>query len=399
MPKIVRRTVTTTLLLVGLLVLSSAEAHAQGVSDQAAELYQYHRGQDVFFMTMMVAFLMLFIKRYEWAVCLSTLLVLAVSWPLYLIIHVKVLDRPLDVEASILAVFASITLVIAIGVFLGHVSAHAMLIAAALFTPAYMFNEWFMFSYLDGVLDAGGSILVHVFAAYWGWGVILALRNRPVRDAPMRTTVHSVSFVWLGSMILFVLWPSFVTALLPPEQVVTGMINCYLALTAAVLTTYAVQFLFKRTIDALVYTYAILAGGVSIGATVNVVGPVTAWVIGAIAGIISALSFLYLNDWLGRKTGVLDTMGVHNLHGTPGIFGGLAALVVAGAPAAQGIAVIAAIVIALVTGLITGGILRLLPQPEPVLDDAEVFPMDEPRSTQVMEAAPKPSGTPGDVAE
>lgn len=351
---------------------------AQVGADQA-EMFQFHRGQDVFFMLMLVAFLMLFIKRYEWAVCLATLLVFAVSWPLYLLGHVYLKGGELDVEALILAVFASITLVIAIGVFLGHISAHAMLLAAALFVPAYMLNEWFMFEVLEGVLDAGGSILVHIFAAYWGWGVILALRNRSVRDVPMQTTVHSVSFVWLASMLLFVLWPSFVTALLPPEEVIPAMINCYLALVAATLTTYATQFLLRRTIDPLVYTYAILAGGVAIGATVNVVGPVTAWVIGALAGVLSALSFLYLNEWLGRRTGVLDTMGVHNLHGVPGIFGGLAAIVVAGAPASQALAVVGAMAIALVTGAVTGLIIKTLPPPEPVLDDAQMFPVGESR--------------------
>lgn len=349
------------------------------IGPEQAEMYQFHRGQDVFFMLMLVAFLMLFIKRYEWAVCLATLLVLAVSWPLYLLAHVYVLGGTLDVEALILGVFCSITLVIAIGVFLGHISTHAMLLAAALFVPAYMLNEWFMFSALEGVLDAGGSILVHVFAAYWGWGVILTLRHRAVREEPMQTTVHSISFVWLASMLLFVLWPSFVTALLPPEEVLPAMINTYLALTAAVLSTYATQWLLKKTIDPLVYTYAILAGGVAIGANVNVVGPVTAWVIGALAGVLSALSFLYLNDWLGRRTGVLDTMGVHNLHGVPGIFGGLVAIVVAGAPGSQAVAVAAAVVIALVTGGITGLILKLLPGPRPVLDDAEVFPVEESR--------------------
>lgn len=349
------------------------------ISPEQAEMYQFHRGQDVFFMLMLVAFLMLFIKRYEWVVCLATLLVLAVSWPLYLLAYVYVFDGTLGIEALILGVFCSITLVIAIGVFLGHISTHAMLLAAVLFVPAYMFNEWFMFSFLDGVLDAGGSILVHIFAAYWGWGVILTLRHRAVKEAPMRTSVHSVSFVWLASMLLFVLWPSFVTALLPPEEVIPAMINTYLALTAAVLTTYVTQWLLKKTIDPLVYTYAILAGGVAIGANVNVVGPVTAWIIGGLAGVISALSFLYLNDWLGRRTGVLDTMGVHNLHGVPGIFGGLAAMVVAGAPGSQAVAVVGAIVIALVTGAITGLILKVLPGPEPVLDDAEMFPVEESR--------------------
>jgi ammonium transporter Rh len=357
-------------------------AMAQEMGPETAELFQYHRGQDVFFMLMLVAFLMLFIKRYEWGVCLATLLVLAVSWPLYLIVHTGLMGGTLDIEAVILAVFASITLVIAIGVFLGHVPTPAYLIAAVLFVPAYMLNEWFIFEFLDGVMDAGGSILVHLFAAFWGWGVILSVRNSQVLDAPMNTTVHSVSFVWLAAMLLLVLWPSFVTALLPPDQVIPGMINAFMALLASSLTAYLTFLALRRKVDPLVYTYALLAGGVAIGATVDLVGPVTAWIIGALAGVLSVLSFLYVHDWLRRTTGVLDTMGVNNLHGIPGIFGGLSAIVVAGAGISQAIAVVGAMIIALATGLVTGLVLRTFGRPTPVLDDAESFPMEDARRLQ-----------------
>lgn len=360
-------------------ILGAGTTFGNSISDQSIELFQYQRGMDVFFMLMLVAFLMLFIKRYEWGVALATLLVFAVSWPLYLLIHSEVFGLALNIEAAILAVFSAITLVIAIGVFLGHISTIHYLLAAALFVPAYMFNEWFMFEYLEGVADAGGSILVHVFAAYWGWGIAIGLQNKRVADEPMKTTVHSVSFVWLASMLLLVLWPSFVTALLTPAEVVPAMINCFLAMSASILTTYLACYMLQRKIDPLVYTYAILAGGVAIGATVNLVTPMTAWTIGGLGGIVSTLSFIYLHPWLNRTTGVLDTMGVHNLHGTPGIFGGLAAMVVAGAPAAQAVAVLGAIVIGLVTGGGSGLILRMFGRPEIMLDDAEAFPMEEAR--------------------
>ena len=336
------------LALAGLL-LSTGVASAEVVEEGTAQLFQFHRGQDVAFMLMLVAFLMMFIRRYEWGVALATLLVLVTSWPLYVLVHTELLGNALDIEAVIRGLFASITLVIAIGVFLGHISTPLYVLVGVLFVPAYMLNEWFLFTALDGVLDSGGSILVHMFAAYWGWGVILTLRNQAVRDEPMQTSVHSVSFVWLASMLLFVLWPSFVTALLPPEEIIPAMINTYLALMASTLVTYVLLVVLKRIIDPLVFTYAILAGGVAIGATVDLATPWQAWIIGLVGGAASTLSFVYLNDRLGTATGALDSMGVHNLHGIPGIIGGLAPLLVVGAGGVQILAVGGTLVLALVT--------------------------------------------------
>jgi ammonium transporter Rh len=340
----------------------------------AEQLYQYHRGQDIFFMLMLVAFLMLFIKRYEWGVALATLLVLAGSFPVYMGLLQIVFGESWTIVTVIRGVVMAITLVIAIGMCLGHIKTWQFIPVAILFAPAYLLNEWFMFNYLQGVLDAGGSILVHMFAAYWGFGTIIALQNKKVLEASMPTTVHSVSFVWLASMLLWVLWPSFTTALLPPSEVIPGMVTTYMALIGSTLSAYLVLLTIRGKIDPLVYTYAILAGGVSIGSTVNLVGPWPAFGIGVVAGIISSLSFLYLHDYLKNKLKVLDTMGVHNLHGVGGIFGGLLGAYFAGP--VQIIAIIGCIIIGLVTGLITGLIIRIMGRPEIVLDDAESFPLE-----------------------
>lgn len=69
---------------------------------------------------------------------------------------------------------------------------------------------------------------------------------------------------------------------------------------------------------------ATLAGGVSVGSSSDlVVGPGIAMGIGALAGILSAAGFLWLGKWLQEKIGLMDTCGVHNLHGMPGILGGV----------------------------------------------------------------------------
>ena len=69
---------------------------------------------------------------------------------------------------------------------------------------------------------------------------------------------------------------------------------------------------------------ATLAGGVSVGSSSDLVGTGgTAMAIGALAGIVSALGFLYLSEFLREKIGLHDTCGVHNLHGLPGVLGAI----------------------------------------------------------------------------
>ena len=69
---------------------------------------------------------------------------------------------------------------------------------------------------------------------------------------------------------------------------------------------------------------ATLAGGVAVGSASDlVVTASVAMLIGGAAGIVSAWGFLKLSPWLQEKIGLHDTCGVHNLHGMPGVMGGL----------------------------------------------------------------------------
>merc|ERR1719408_747873 len=68
---------------------------------------------------------------------------------------------------------------------------------------------------------------------------------------------------------------------------------------------------------------ATLAGGVSIGATANLVGPFGAVVVGSLAGLLSTWGFVK-----GPFFSDVDTCGVSNLHGMPGILGGLVSVAV-----------------------------------------------------------------------
>lgn len=321
------------------------------------EMHKFHKDMDVWMMLMLVAFLMLFIKKFEWGVCLATLLTTAGSFLGYVAIKEFMWGWEWNQDLVLMGIICAITIVIGIGVFLGTIKMWQYLLVGLLFAPVFVAVEWFMFYFLEGVIDPGGSMLVHMVAAYFGWGVILALQEKRAFDEPMNTTTHSVSFVWLASMLLFVLWPSFVTALLPANMVSWGMFTCYMAGLGSVISTYFVCMALEKKVNPLVYTYAMLGGMVAIGSPLLSVGPWGALLIGLIAGVISATSFIKLAPWLHNKTGVLDVMGVNNLHGVCGWWGAISCAIIT----ANFINIVSAVgvfVVALIGGLITGLIVR-----------------------------------------
>lgn len=76
---------------------------------------------------------------------------------------------------------------------------------------------------------------------------------------------------------------------------------------------------------------ATLAGGVAIGSSADlVVKPWAAVVIGIIASGVSVWGYTVLTPYLEEKIRLFDTCGVHNLHGMPGVIGGVSGAIASG---------------------------------------------------------------------
>ena len=81
---------------------------------------------------------------------------------------------------------------------------------------------------------------------------------------------------------------------------------------------------------------ASLAGGVIIGAPSGLLtNPGGALAIGFIGGAVSSLCFAKLGPKLKECIHLDDTCGVHNLHGIPGVLGGILSAIVVGAYQSQ----------------------------------------------------------------
>jgi len=345
--------------------------------------FMYEKSIHILVMLLMgFGFLMVFVRKYGYTSITATYLAVAVSLPLYMLVRPYLWGSAADISITnismlLFAEFAAASLLIAIGGPLGRVNTSQYLIIGSLFTPLYAVNEWLLFSGAvipaGAFLDTAGSVMIHAFGAYFALGMIIMLTSKKEREIAVETSKRSNEFALLGSAALWIFWPSFCSALVSVEKIPLVAINTILALCGATLATYAFSIFIRGKIEVSDIANASLAGGVAIGATVANVTPGWSMLIGLIAGAISVIGYTIIQPRLQKATGRVDTCGVHNLHGMPGIFGGLIALGLVASPMWQIAGVTISVVLALIMGLIVGFIASRLGRKEIPYDDKEEF--------------------------
>lgn len=112
-------------------------------------------------------------------------------------------------------------------------------------------------------------------------------------------------------------------------------INTVLALCASCAAAFTLTYALNKQIDPVTIQNATLAGGVSVGASSNLlITPAGAMMVGVVAGVISTLGFEKLKEIAEDKhLEVHDSCGVHNLHGLPAVWGSIAVSIFTSMPA------------------------------------------------------------------
>ncbi len=329
-------------------------------------------------------FLMVFVRRYGRSALTATFLLVSVAIPLYMVVDsAGILGDAIDVEVDrlVLAEFAAASLLICAGAALGRLKMWQYMILGLFFIPLYMLNEWIVLENGLGLMpvgsfvDTGGSIVIHAFGALFGLGVVLTMTTKRKFETEIESDSTSDRFSMLGSMVLWVFWPSFVAALVPPELVPFTAVNVIIALCGSTIATYLATVILRRGISIADIANAALAGGVAIGATAAHASHPVALLIGVLAGSLSTFGFAVMQSRLQGVLKMVDTCGVTNLHGWPGLMGGIAAVfVVSGISAGYQMAGIGiTIAIALVAGLAVGRILSVLGRRAMPYEDSEEF--------------------------
>jgi len=327
-------------------------------------------------------FLMVFVRKHGFGSVTATFLVVSSALPLYMWLRSFGADNfqipMVSIDSFILAEFAAASLLIAIGAPLGRMKMHQYVMMAGLFIPAYILNEWLLLNsgLFKGFLDTGGSVVIHAFGAYFGLGVVSGTLKLFANKPGIENDKNSNQYCLIGSMMLWIFWPSFTSALVSPEQTALTAINTVFALCGATLSTFLISTKMRGKIEIEDIANAALAGGVAIGSACNMASPGLAIAIGLVAGALSTFGYVVISPRLEKFIKGTDTCGINNLHGMPGILGGLAGILITGQAGVQILGIVVTVVIAFVLGKISGVIIRYTGEKQVPYSDEDEFAIE-----------------------
>ncbi|KAJ6240154.1 rh50 [Anaeramoeba flamelloides] len=291
--------------------------------------YYYTYYSDVAVMVIIgFGYLMTFLKKYGLSSLGYTFLLatFCVQWTLInnafwhqIHEHKDLYEYRLAIPSLVEGMFGAAAVMISFGAVLGKTTPLQLLLIAFFEIIFYAFNI-FISVFKIGLIDIGGSLIIHTFGAYFGIALTAVLTSRRTEEhqgnKKLGSTKVSDLFSLIGTIFLWLFWPSFNGALGAPGSRFRVIINTVLSLCCSCVATFILSAVFHK-------------GGVAVGSAANLyLTPGGAMGVGAFAGIISTIGFNYLTPFLERKTKLHDTCGVHNLHGMPGLIGGIVSAIV-----------------------------------------------------------------------
>jgi len=304
-----------------------------GVSNDINQYYPFF--QDVHVMIFIgFGYLMTFLKKYSFTSVGYTFLIGAfiIQYSILMngLIHNLISNHfdkiYLNIKSLITGDFAAGAVLISFGALLGKVSLNQLLIMSILEIIFYSLNESIGVIHYKAV-DMGGSMYVHTFGAYFGLAVSYAITDWEKLETDQRkesSNKISDTFAMFGTIFLWLFWPSFNGALAVGNSQHRVVINTILSLTSSCMSAFAMSKFFRKKFNMIDIQNASLAGGVAVGSSADlVIGPSFSLLIGMIAGIMSTFGYNKIQPFLQRKYWIHDTCGVNNLHGIPGIIGGI----------------------------------------------------------------------------
>lgn len=229
------------------------------------------------------------------------------------------------------AEFACAVVLISFGAVLGKTGPVQLLVMALLEISVFSATEWVVLNYIR-INDAGGTILIHLFACYFGLGVTFVLYRPSLNKGHPKenTSYHSDILSVMGTLFLWVFWPSFNSALtFKGDAQHRAILHTFIGLSSSTITAFALSAMFNKRgkLTMADIQNVTLAGGVTVGASVDMmISPVAAYALGVMGCIACFFGYKYLTPFLAQRMRIQDQCGIHNLHGLTGLISSTAGI-------------------------------------------------------------------------
>lgn len=239
-------------------------------------------------------------------------------------------EMEIDVSMLIRADFAAAAVLISYGAVLGKFNMVQYLVMA-LFEVFFVTLNSSIGEILYKAVDTGGSMYIHAFGAYFGVALVLGCKFGNANSNFLNGGCYNSNlFAMIGTLFLYMYWPSFNGALASGNGQMRIVTNTVLSLASSVMGVFLISPFFnkgKLMIDNVLNST--VAGGVIIGASADLIpNSYIALIFGFFGGVLSSVGFEYIAPFLKKKINLQDTAGVHNLHGMPGFFAGILSIIV-----------------------------------------------------------------------
>ncbi|KFR03470.1 RH-like, partial [Nipponia nippon] len=217
--------------------------------------------------------------------------------------------------------------VISTGAVLGKANPVQLILMTVVEIIVFHVSKWINNTFLQ-VCNSISMMHVHLFGAYFGLAVSSRFSEPSPRSEKNASTPKSDLLSVLGTLFLWVFWPSFNSILAMNKN--KAIYNTYFALAVSAVTAFMLSVLttkdgrFRMTH----IRSAVLAAGVTVGSAAHCIEyPWIAMILGLLASVTTILGSYCLQRCFNPVLKIHDTSGVHFTFGLPAVLGALAQVV------------------------------------------------------------------------
>ncbi|NWT72314.1 RHL protein, partial [Prunella himalayana] len=322
------------ILLLQALLLTRSFFGLPGVSDTYSPSNSYPEFQDVNHMVIFgFGFFLMVLRRYGFS---STgfnflLVVLGVQCSVLaedLLVFLRGQQNQVGMESLAKAVVSTTAVVISTGAVLGKANPVQLIVMTLVELIFFYMSRCINRTFLK-VPEQLSVMHVHLFGAYFGLALTSRFPEPPPRLDKSRSTPKSELFSVLGTVFVWVFWPSFNSILASSKK--KAVLNTYLALAVSAVAAFMLSALTSKDgkFRMAHIRSAVLAGGVAVSYTAeHIHHPWIAMILGLLGSVITILGSHCLQRCFNPALKLQDTSGVHFTFGLPAVLGAVAAVVV-----------------------------------------------------------------------